>query len=307
MTTRFSAMNAVYTMSVLCLFGVMSVAGPAVETTIIPFNESVRIGDGADAKEVKPGTEEYYNLRIKGLCHVDNNRLVASRVMFADILQVLEGNRLWVRELIPASGGSGAREYRGHVPADYWIVAVSSTEGMDAGARRHFQVAEQDVFYRFTTDKGVAGRARGARSVESPSLEEYLELSGTAAENVGLVVSLDPERQAPASAARRPRRGPARVHVRNKAQDVTSMTDGDLAKRMSDFQHRRNFISRKLKQRQEAVARVQESLEGVENEQEQKSRAGMLKKLQADVERVRFELEELDARYNEIEQEYKSR
>jgi hypothetical protein len=312
MTLHFRIISAICAVVAFCFFNTMTVvAEPDSDTTTIPLNEPVRLGAGADAREIQPGTEEYYDLRVKGLGHVDNGRLVTSRILFAEILQVLEGNRLWVRELIPASTGAGESRYRGHARGEYWIVVVFSTKGMDIGTRRNFQVAELDVFYRFRTDKGATGRAGSARLVESPSLEQYMKLSKTSAEDVGLIVSLDPEPAVPAPdvprAAWRTPREPAQVHVRQQAQDLTSMTDGDLAKRMTDFHHRRNFISRKLKQREEAVARVRESIDAVENEQEKKSRAGMLMKLEADVERVKFELDELNARYNELEQETKSR
>jgi hypothetical protein len=299
--------------SILCAISALCVSKPApAETITIPLNEPVRVGQGTDATEIQPGTKEYYELRIKDQYHVENNTLVPSRVIFAEILQTLEDNRLWVRELIPASGGSGAATYHGFAPGEYLVVTAPSADGINAGSRLHLQVAQQDVFYLFETDKGTTGRARSARQVQSPSLEQYLELAGTSSENMGLVVSLDPQPPAPlpdtpGAAAPAMQREPAQIHLRHRPQDLSSMSDGDLAKRLNDFQHRRNLISRKLKQREEAAAHVRESMDAAQNEQEKKSREALLKKLQADVERVKFELEELNARYEELQQEHNSR
>lgn len=302
------------TVSILLMVWGAGVAGGAAgsegDAKVISETESIWIRRNGSMVEVEPGTEEYYKLRIKGTCHIEDGRLIRSHVIYGKILKAFDGNRLWVREMDPIRETTPDGEIRGYVPADDIVVSVQSTNGITGGGVVSLQLAEDGVDYICKQDSGSERRLRGYRVVKSPSFDEYSSVCRSGATEMvepPVLLSIEPVR---ADRRKQPVDIPAGMKQVASAKEDTDrampgQSSAELRAQIRELQTTRVAEERKIRDRTRSLARLKEVMK-TETDSEIKAQIQQsVERMEQMVDASRKAMADCDSRVKTLYAEYR--
>jgi hypothetical protein len=282
---------------------------PGIEASAIPLSDPVWVSERTTMRQVNPGTEEYYRIRIADRCHVENGVLVSSLCLDAEILQLLSSTKLVAREVVPGRYTGAPTGYVGYARGRLLAVAVPDAGSFRTGSVHRMQLRVDASNLVAETADGNVSAVLACRLVSSPSFEAYRSEIGTGFRTpvespvVGLK-AVAPE-LLPSSAGATPKSVPATARDRTRPArmfpSAALPADSTLVdRRMQELELRQDDIQDQVKRRNVVIESIEQARDQATNPEERAAMDDILKRARARTEMLERQLATASNEYRRI-------